>query len=128
MKFQNQLFIKASLAFALLVLIELTDLKAQSGNLVAIDTSNFDFSYKTEDDFYNYVNGNWLKNNSIPPGNSSWGTFSVVDQQQAEILKSLIEEIAIDNNAIYGSDRQIIRDFYLAAMDSVTIEKQKSIC
>ncbi|MDQ3019265.1 MAG: M13 family metallopeptidase [Bacteroidota bacterium] len=100
------------------------NIKAQNGNPVAIDKSNFDLSYKPEDNFYKYVNGNWLRNNPIPLGNSSWGTFSVVDQQQAEILKSLIEEIAKDKSAVTGSDRQILRDFYVAAMDSAGIEKQ----
>jgi len=115
---------KLNFALALLIFFVFSNLKAQNDNPVAIDKSNFDLSYKPEDNFYKYVNGNWLKNNPIPPGNNSWGTFSVVRQQQAEILKSLIEEIAKDNNAISGSDRQILRDFYLTAMDSAAIEKQ----
>lgn len=65
-----------------------------------------------------------VKSNPIQPGKSSWGTFSVVRQQQAEILKSLIEEIAKDHNLVAGSERQILRNFYLAAMDSAAIEKQ----
>ncbi|MFN2440412.1 MAG: hypothetical protein ABR503_14510, partial [Chitinophagaceae bacterium] len=115
---------KANFVFAFLIFFGFSHLKSQNSNPVAIDKSNFDLLYKPEDNFYQYVNGNWLKNNPIPRGNSSWGTFSIVRQQQAEILKSLIEEIAKDYKASDGSDRQILRDFYLAAMDSARIEKQ----
>lgn len=115
---------KLYLIIILLFIFGFRNLNAQTGNHAAIDKSNFDFSYKPEDNLYQYVNGNWLKNNPIPPGNSSWGTFSIVRQRQEEIMKSLIEEISRDNDAIDGSDRQILRDFYVAAMDSVMIEKK----
>lgn len=98
--------------------------QVNSHNAEAIDLNNFNLSIKTSDDFYKYINGNWLNNNPIPPGNSSWGTFSVLRQQGSENLKLLIEEIAKNNSALSGSERQMIRDFYLAAMDSVNLEKQ----
>lgn len=91
-----------------------------------IDLNNFDLSVKPSDDFYKYVNGNWLKNNPIPHGNSSWGTFSIVRQQQAEILKSLIEEIAKDNSTAPGSERQMIRDaFNLREGDKMVLPKNQ---
>jgi len=89
----------------------------------AIDLNNFDLSVKPSDDFYNHVNGNWLKNNPIPQGNSSWGSFEVLRHQNSEQIKALIEEIVNVNSASPGSERQMIRDFYLAAMDSVNLEK-----
>src|SRR4030066_2023179 len=90
----------------------------------AIDLNNFDLTVKPSADFYKYVNGNWLKKNPIPPGNNSWGTFTELRQQSSENLKDLIEEIVKDNSAPQGSERQMIRDFYLAAMDSANLEKQ----
>jgi putative endopeptidase len=44
----------------------------QIANPKAIDTANMDFSVKPGDDFYLYANGNWLKNNPIPNGYSTW--------------------------------------------------------
>ena len=31
-----------------------------------------------KDDFYNYVNGNWVRTNTIPDEESSWGGFGVL--------------------------------------------------
>ena len=40
-----------------------------------IDRANFDTSVKPGDDFFEYVNGDWIKNNPIPPEYSRWGAF-----------------------------------------------------
>ena len=33
------------------------------------------------EDFYNFVNHEWLENNEIPKGHSRWGTFNEIDKQ-----------------------------------------------
>ncbi len=42
-----------------------------------LDRSNIDFTIEPKDNFYIYSNGNWMKNNPIPSGYSSWNTFQV---------------------------------------------------
>ena len=66
----------------LLALIALTFVEAVEGRSPAeeprksgIDRANFDMSVKPGDDFYNYVNGEWIKKNPIPPEYSRWGAF-----------------------------------------------------
>ena len=48
---------------------------------------------KPEEDFYEWVNEDWLKNNPIPDDKSSYGTFTVLDEEsmknQREILDNL---------------------------------------
>jgi len=44
-----------------------------------LDRSNMDFTVEPKDNFYSYSNGNWMKNNPIPSGYSSWNTFQVSD-------------------------------------------------
>ncbi len=39
---------------------------------------NMDTSVSPKDDFYNYVNGNWVKNNTIPDDQTRWGGFGVL--------------------------------------------------
>lgn len=39
---------------------------------------NMDLSTNPKDNFYDYVNGNWVKTNTIPDDESRWGGFSVL--------------------------------------------------
>ena len=43
-----------------------------------IDRSTFDTAVKPGDDFFQYVNGEWIKRNPIPPEYSRWGAFPQV--------------------------------------------------
>ncbi|MBX2828791.1 MAG: M13 family metallopeptidase [Flavobacteriaceae bacterium] len=40
--------------------------------------ANMDTSVSPKNDFYNYVNGTWLKNNTIPEDQTRWGGFGVL--------------------------------------------------
>ena len=40
------------------------------------------------DDFYQYACGGWMKAHPIPSGQSRWGTFSVMDQQNQVVIKN----------------------------------------
>jgi putative endopeptidase len=89
----------------------------------AIDKADMDLSVKPGDDFYLFVNGNWLKKNPIPNGYSSWGTFAVLRAQNAERLRRIMEGTLQDRAASKGSTAQLLRDFYRAATAAETIEK-----
>jgi putative endopeptidase len=88
-----------------------------------IDLKNMDtVNYKPGDDFYRYVNGNWLKNNPCPPSESRWSAFNVLDEENRTRISDLFKEIAA-KDAKKGTDAQKIRDFYNTGMDSVKIDK-----
>lgn len=91
-----------------------------------IDTKNFDKTVKPTDDFFQFVNGNWLKNNPIPNSESSWGSFKELQEKNTQRLAELLKEAAADKTAKQGSNTQKLRDFYNLAMDSVTLNKQKA--
>ena len=74
-------------------------------------------------DFFHYAVGTWLKKNPIPPSERSWGIGNVVREETYQrVLK--INESAASANAPKGSNTQKIGDFWFAAMDLPTIEKQ----
>jgi len=53
---------------------------------------NMDTSTTPNQDFYNYVNGNWMKNTKIPDDRTSWGGFSVLRKStDADVLAILAE-------------------------------------
>jgi putative endopeptidase len=85
--------------------------------------ANVDSSYNPGDDFFLYANGKWIKNNPIPPEESSWGIGYLVNNENEQRIHDICEEAAKEN-AAKGSASQKIGDFWTAAMDSAAIEKQ----
>jgi putative endopeptidase len=83
-----------------------------------------DQSVKPGEDFYRYVNGNWLKNNPVPPAYSRWGAFSEITKNNDNIIKEILEDAA-KGTAPQGSNTQKIGDLYFTAMDVARIENEK---
>jgi putative endopeptidase len=90
-----------------------------------IDIHNMDKTVKPTDDFFLFVNGNWIKNNPIPASESSWGSFKELHEKNTQRLRTLLKEASDDKNAQPGSNTQKIRDFYNMATDSVKLNKDR---
>ncbi len=88
-----------------------------------IDRANMDLSVKPGDNFFEYANGAWLKNNTIPAKETSWGSFMQLRDFNINAVKGLLNKAEAEQNAASGSIEKRVGDFYAAAMDSVTIEK-----
>ena len=72
---------------------------------------NMDTTVNPKDDFYNYVNGNWMKNTKIPKDLSLWGGFSVLRKSTD---KDVLEIIAkAKKNANYASDTDQAKVLFL---------------
>lgn len=82
-----------------------------------------DYSVSPKNDIYKFANGNWLKNQQIPASDGSWGSFNEINERNLANLKSLMIDLAKNENPTSGSNEQKLRDFYLTAMDSTAIEK-----
>lgn len=109
-----------------LLLIALISLVAISctnqDKLSGFKKSNFDTSVRPQDDFFQYVNGTWLKETEIPADKSSYGSFHILYDENQIRLRDIIKESAKSNNE-KGSDAQKVGDFYLSYMDSTKIEE-----
>ena len=44
------------------------------------------------DDFYNYVNNEWLKTEIIPDDYQRWGAFQILEKETNEQIKQMIEQ------------------------------------
>ncbi|MVN22183.1 M13 family metallopeptidase [Mucilaginibacter arboris] len=88
-----------------------------------IDRANMDLSVKPGDDFFEYANGTWLKNNTIPAKETSWGSFMQLRDFNINAVQSLLKKAEADKNAAPGSVEKRVGDLYASGMDSVTIEK-----
>jgi putative endopeptidase len=90
----------------------------------AFDMSAIDTTVLPVDDFDQYANGNWKKNNEIPGTESRWGAFSILDKENLEVkIKGIIDELLKKSDYKKGSDEQLISDYYRAYIDTANIEK-----
>jgi len=89
-----------------------------------IEVANIDSTSKPTDDFYLFVNGNWIKKNPIPAEESRWGSFNELNEKNTAKLRVILDEAANDKTAKAGSNTQKIGDFYSLAMDSVKLNKE----
>lgn len=96
---------------------------AQLGQSKFIDPANMDLSVKPGDDFNNYANGTWLKNNPVPGKETRWGSFNQLRDFNINAVKTILENAQKDNSAPAGSVKRRVADFYKAGMDTVAIEK-----
>lgn len=76
------------------------------------------------DDFFEYVNGTWIKNNPIPADKNSWSAFQELYERNRENIRSIIETAASKQDAPAGSVDKQIGTFFNTGMDTVAIEKQ----
>ena len=72
------------------------------------------------DNFFQYVNGDWLAHHEIPADKSSWGPGAVVGEETNQRIVKLIEAAGADKGPS-GEGRQVA-DFYAAYMDESGIE------
>jgi len=93
---------------------------AQSG----FNPSRMDTTVNACDNFYQYVNGNWLKKTEIPAAFPSWGTWDILITRNRELSRDILENAAKDSQAAKGSSTQLIGDYYATCMDEPAIQSE----
>ena len=82
-----------------------------------INLSHMDTAVRPQDDFFSYVNGNWVKTTQIPSDKANWGSFNAlrenVDDASLDILNKILTE-----NYPAGSEGQKIQNLYASFMDT----------
>lgn len=81
-----------------------------------LNLSYMDTSVRPQDDFFNYVNGNWIKTAEIPSDKSSWGSFNALREDVDVASLEILNKILSDNFA-QGSEGQKIQALYGTFMD-----------
>nr|WP_266369366.1 M13 family metallopeptidase [Tellurirhabdus rosea] len=82
-----------------------------------------DNKVKPGDDFYQYANGNWIRNNPVPASKTRWGSFNELREESSRRIRLLLEEAGKPSEANKGRVRQMVGDFYASGMDSLAVEK-----
>ena len=84
------------------------------------DAAGMDRTVAPGDNFFDYANGEWVKNTEIPADRSSYSSFTLLTENAAARTRAIVEESANDKAAT-GEARQI-GDYYNAFMDEAGIE------
>ncbi len=99
-----------------------SDTKTQG---IGIKKENRDESVRPGDDFFEYANGNWMKNNPLTDEYSRYGAFEQLAELNNKQLRGLVEELATTDHE-RGSVAQKVADMYNLATDSVRLNKEGS--
>ena len=78
---------------------------------------------RAQDDFFEYLNGKWLKTVEIPADKSSWGAFHKLHDDTQPQLRAIIEQSAAAKGTRAGSEEQLIGDFFASYMDEARLEQ-----
>ncbi|HYH81786.1 MAG TPA: M13-type metalloendopeptidase [Longimicrobium sp.] len=89
---------------------------------LGIDTAGMDRGVRPQDDFYQFVNGNWARNTQIPADRSVYGSFITLVDRSETAVRRILDEAVAARNAAPGSDTQKLGDLYASFMDSARVE------
>jgi putative endopeptidase len=87
----------------------------------ALDVTSMDRTVDPCVDFFKYSCGGWMKNNPIPPDQSSWDTYSKMQDENLGRLRGLLETASAPDQK-RNSAAQKIGDYYASCIDEKTIE------
>ncbi len=94
--------------------------KTQAG----INLDNMDKNIRPQDDFYNYVNGEWMKKTKIPSDRSRWGSFNEL-RKKTDINTIKVLDEALENQTYEkGTDQWKALAYYQTILDTATRNKQ----
>ncbi len=89
----------------------------------ALDVTAMDRTIDPCVDFFAYSCGGWLKKNPIPPDQSSWDTYSKMQDENLAQLRGILEAAAVPDPKRNAVDQKI-GDYYASCTDEKTIDSK----
>ncbi len=89
-----------------------------------LNLENMDKNVKPQDDFYNFVNGQWMKKTKIPSDRSRWGSFNEL-RKKTDLNTIKVLDEAIENQSYKkGTDQWKALSYYQSILDTSTQNKE----
>jgi putative endopeptidase len=113
--------------FACGALVALLPLAAIGQNAIkfgtwGVDLTAIDPAVKPGDDFFEHVNGKWLKTAVIPPDRSQTGSFQDLQILSEQRLAAIVADLEKAPQAKLSPEEKKLRDFYDSFEDTDAIE------
>ncbi|MFC5044789.1 M13 family metallopeptidase [Aquimarina hainanensis] len=96
---------------------------AQTEKIPGIVLENMDTSVDPKTDFYNYVNGNWMKNTEIPEDRTRWGGFGVLRKKTDDDVLTILKEAKSSGKYKEGTDQYKALLIFESLMDTEARDK-----
>ncbi len=92
---------------------------AEAEKIPGIVLENMDTLVSPKDDFYNYVNGNWMKTNTIPEDQSRWGGFGVLRKSTRNDVLEIVKTAKELGTYAEGTDQKKALLLFETELDTV---------
>ncbi len=93
---------------------------AEVEKIPGIVLENMDTTVSPKEDFYNYVNGNWMKTTEIPEDRTRWGGFSVLRKSTDADVLQIIADAKANNTYDAATDQAKALAIFDTKMDTTT--------
>ncbi len=87
-----------------------------------VDLEAADKTIAPGDDFFSYINGEWLKNHQIPPERTGYGVGLIIHERAEQRVRTIIEELGAKSGA-EGTPEQKVGDYYASWMNAELANK-----
>ncbi len=95
----------------------------KEAKVAAINPADLDLSVAPGEDFYQYANGGWQKNNPLKPEYGRFGSFDMLREKNVENLNALFSEMTTMNPEPGSIDQKIV-DLYKQGLDSTRLNEE----
>ncbi len=111
--------------FSLIIIVVVTSCHTKTKSAKNNDAllAHIDSTVKAGDDFFQYANGGWFKQNPIPASEQSNGIWQIIQDTINAQVRKICESSAAEKDAPKGSNKQKIGDLFFSGMDSVSLNK-----
>ena len=117
-------FFQFALAISLLSLGITSCEQPQEKKPGGIDLSLMDTQVRPQDNFYNYVNGSWMKNTEIPDDKTRWGSFNELRENTDADVLNILKEAANDPNLDTTEDEAKAVQLFQLINDTIARNEQ----
>jgi predicted metalloendopeptidase len=108
------------------ILIGFSEMQAQTkpAKTPGIDVTLMDKTVRPQDDFFQYVNGDWLDKTEIPSDRTRWGSFDELRQNTDKDALAILKEAAENPKYTSNTDQGKAVGLFETILDTVTRNKQ----